>query len=82
VIFYHSPEQEHTARELIAELNAAGTWDAPIVTQVEPLERFWKAEDYHQGYFRANPYQPYCQAVVGPKVAKFRQRFAGLLEGI
>ena len=78
-IFYHGPEQERVAREVIAELNAEGVFDAPIVTQVEPLDRFWKAEDYHQGYYRANPYQPYCQAVVGPKVAKFRKRFAGLL---
>src|SRR5262249_3620472 len=53
-IFTHSPEQEETAREVIAELQAAGIWDAPIVTQVEPLDRFWKAEDYHQGYFRDN----------------------------
>jgi peptide-methionine (S)-S-oxide reductase len=78
-IFFHSPEQERTARELIAELNTAEIWNAPIVTEVVPIEHFWKAEDYHQGYFRANPYQGYCQAVVGPKVIKFRKRFAGLL---
>lgn len=78
-IFSHSPQQEATARAVLAELQAAGLWDAPIVTQVVPLERFYKAEDYHQGYFRGNPYQPYCQAVVAPKVVKFRQRFAKLL---
>ena len=78
-IFYHSPEQKRVAEELIAELNAAGIWDRPIVTQVVPFEKFYRAEDYHQGYFRANPGQPYCQAVVAPKVAKFRKRFAAKL---
>jgi peptide-methionine (S)-S-oxide reductase len=80
-IFYHSPEQEKTAREVIAAVKAEGVYDAPIVTEVVPLEKFWKAEDYHQGYFRANPYQGYCQAVVAPKVVKFRKRFADLLRG-
>jgi peptide-methionine (S)-S-oxide reductase len=78
-IFYHSPEQQRTAQELIAELNAAGIWPQPIVTEVAPLARFYKAEDYHQGYFRQNPEQPYCQAVVGPKVAKFRKQFLARL---
>jgi peptide-methionine (S)-S-oxide reductase len=76
-IFYHSPEQKQTAEQTIAELNAAGIWPRPIVTQVEPLEKYYPAEDYHQGYYRANPTQPYCQAMVAPKVAKFRQHFAG-----
>jgi peptide-methionine (S)-S-oxide reductase len=79
VILYHSPEQKQTAEQVIAELNAAGIWDRPIVTQVVPFDAFYKAEDYHQGYFRANPRQPYCMAVVGPKVAKFRKQFAGKL---
>ena len=78
-IFTHSPEQEQTARQVIAELQAAKLYDTPFVTQVAPLDRFWPAEDYHQGYFRDNPYQPYCQAVVAPKVVKFRKRFADLL---
>src|SRR5262249_6887761 len=60
-IFYHSPQQKQSAEQVIKELNAAKVWDAPIVTEVVPFERFYKAEDYHQGYFRANPYQPYCQ---------------------
>src|SRR5262245_17318623 len=77
-IFTHAPEQEQTAREVIAAVQAAGIWGAPIVTQVQPLDRFFKAEDYHQGYFRVNSYQPYCQAVVAPKVVKFRQRFKDL----
>jgi peptide-methionine (S)-S-oxide reductase len=78
-IFYHSPEQKRVAEERIAELNAAGIWDRPIVTQVVPLEAFYPAEDYHQGYYRGHPGQPYCQAVISPKVAKFRKQFADKL---
>jgi peptide-methionine (S)-S-oxide reductase len=80
-IFFASPEQEQVARQRIAELNAAQIWDAPLVTEVVPLQKFYPAEDYHQGYFRANPAQPYCQAVVSPKVAKFRKHFADKLKG-
>jgi len=80
-IFYHTPQQKEIAERRIAELNAAGVWDAPVVTEVVPFQAFYKAEDYHQGYFRANPYQPYCQAVVSPKVAKFRKRFTARLKG-
>jgi peptide-methionine (S)-S-oxide reductase len=79
-IFYHSPQQQQTAQQLIDELNQADIWSRPIVTQVLPFPTFWKAEDYHQGYFRANPNQPYCQAVVGPKVAKFRKHFVSKLK--
>ena len=79
-IFYTSPEQKHTAEAKIAQLTAAGLFERPIVTQVAPLERFYQAEDYHQGYFRANPGQPYCQAVVSPKVAKFRKEFSAKLK--
>ena len=81
-IFYHSPEQKSVAEEVIAELTAEGIWRKPIVTEVVPLTEFYKAEDYHQGYFRANPGQPYCAAVVAPKVAKFRQKFAVAAEGV
>ena len=80
VIFYHTPEQQETANRRIAELNAAKIWNGPIVTQLSPFTMFYKAEDYHQGYFRGNPAQPYCQAVVSPKVAKFRKQFAGRLK--
>jgi peptide-methionine (S)-S-oxide reductase len=80
VIFYHSAEQKQTAEALIAELNAAGIWDRPIVTEVVPLERFYAAEDYHQEYFRNNPGQPYCQMVVAPKVVKFRKQFLAKLK--
>ncbi len=80
-VFYHSPEQREVAQQLIAELNAAKIWNSPIVTQVVPFERFYPAEDYHQGYFRANPSQGYCRAVISPKIAKFRKQFAAKLEG-
>ena len=79
-IFYHSPDQKRTAEEVIAELTAEQVWPDPIVTEVVPFERFYKAEDYHQGYYRANPTQPYCVAVVTPKVAKVRKKFAERLK--
>ena len=74
-IFYHTPAQRETAEQVIAELTAEGVWDAPVVTEVVPLEIFYPAEDYHQDYFERNPAQPYCRAVVAPKVAKFRKHF-------
>lgn len=74
VIFYHSPEQKQTAEQLIAELNGSGIWPRPFVTEVVPFQTWYPAEDYHQGYYRNNPEQGYCQSVVGPKVAKFRQK--------
>ena len=76
VILCHSEAQGDEARRVLADLDAQGIWDAPLVTSVEPLDVFYPAEDYHHGYFRRNPAQPYCAAVVAPKVAKFRQRFA------
>ncbi len=79
-IFTHSPEQQATAHEVIAELNASGTWDAPIVTEVTPFRAFYRAEDYHQDYFLNNDRQPYCRAVVAPKVAKFRKQYAAQLK--
>ncbi len=81
VIFYHSAEQQQAAVTRIAELNAAHIWNAPVVTEVVPFEGFYPAEDYHQNYFQQNPGQPYCQAVVSPKVAKFRKQFASRLKG-
>jgi peptide-methionine (S)-S-oxide reductase len=74
-IFYHSPEQKATSEQVIGELNGAGIWNNPIVTEITPLTDFYPAEDYHQEYFANNAYQPYCQMVVAPKVAKFRQKF-------
>jgi peptide-methionine (S)-S-oxide reductase len=75
VIFYHSPQQKATAEAVMAELEAAGVWEAPIVTELKAFEAFYPAEDYHQEYFKRNPHQPYCSFVVAPKVAKFRQKF-------
>lgn len=80
VIFYHSPEQQQAAEQLIAELRETDPWGRPIVTELAPAPTFYKAEEYHQGYFRANPTQPYCQAVVAPKVAKMRKHFATKLK--
>ncbi|MEW6490400.1 MAG: peptide-methionine (S)-S-oxide reductase, partial [Thermodesulfobacteriota bacterium] len=64
-------------REVIEELGGQGLWGAPVVTEVAPLEAFYPAEAYHQDYFRKNPGQGYCRVVIAPKLAKFRQRFAG-----
>lgn len=77
IVLAHDDAQAETARTVIAELAAEGVWQAPIVTQVVPLERFWPAEAHHQHYFARNPRQAYCQVVVEPKVAKYRQKFAG-----
>jgi len=81
VIFYHSPEQQTVAEQVIRDLATAGIWDAPIVTQVTPLEAFYPAEGYHQGYYERNPNQPYCRVVVAPKVAKARAKFLAKLKG-
>ena len=80
VIFYHSEEQKRVAHEVISEITAEGVYDAPIVTEVTAFDKFWPAEDYHQEYLANNPTQPYCAAVVAPKVAKFRQKFTARLK--
>ncbi len=79
-IFYHDDEQKAIAEEVIGELNAQEIWDSPIVTEVTKFDKFYMAENYHQEYFVNNPYQPYCQAVVAPKVAKFRKHFLDMLK--
>jgi peptide-methionine (S)-S-oxide reductase len=76
VIFYNDDEQRSTAEQVIRELDAARIWDDPIVTEVQPASPFYRAEEYHQNYFRDNPRQPYCTFVVAPKVRKFREKFA------
>ena len=73
-IFYHSAEQKATAEQVMREVGASGVWDAPLVTELVPAPTFYPAEDYHQDYFARNPAQAYCQAVVAPKVAKFRKQ--------
>jgi peptide-methionine (S)-S-oxide reductase len=77
-IFFNSPEQETVARQVVAEM--ANVWDAPIVTEVTPAVTWYKAEAYHQDYFRQHPLQGYCAFVVAPKVSKFRKTFANRLK--
>jgi len=79
-IFYHDNEQKKTAQQVIIQLNAAKVFPARIVTKLEPATVFYPAEDYHQDYFAINGYQPYCQAVIAPKVAKVRKVFKDLLK--
>jgi peptide-methionine (S)-S-oxide reductase len=74
-VFFESQEQERAAREKIAALEAEHVWDDPIVTEVAPLTEFWPAETYHDNYFARNPQNPYCAAVIAPKVAKARKYF-------
>ncbi len=80
VIFAQSPEQRKVAESVIAELNAARLWRDPIVTEIADAAPFYPAEQYHQEYFTRNGRQPYCQAVVAPKVAKFRKQFLDRLK--
>ena len=79
-VFYHSEEQKQAAHEVIDEIAKAGIYDKPIVTEVTAFDKFWPAENYHQEYFANNPNQPYCAAVVAPKVAKFRKQFVDRLK--
>jgi peptide-methionine (S)-S-oxide reductase len=78
-VFYHGEEQRATAEQVMREIEAAGIWDAPLVTELAPLDKFYPAEDYHQEYFKRNPKQPYC-SMVAPKVAKFRKKYADRLK--
>jgi peptide-methionine (S)-S-oxide reductase len=80
IILYTDPRQENTARDYIEKLEEEGIFAGPIVTQVEPLESYYSAEDYHQEYYENNPDQPYCSIVVGPKVEKFEEKFADLIK--
>ena len=75
VIFHHTDGQRETALDLIRGLDKDGPWVDPIVTEVAPLEVFYPAEEYHDRYFERNGEQPYCQVVIAPKIAKFRERF-------
>jgi len=79
-IFCHSDEQRVIAQEVMARIGAAKLWREPIVTEIAPASRFWVAENYHQDYFARNPRQPYCMAVVDPKVSKFRKHFRDRLK--
>jgi peptide-methionine (S)-S-oxide reductase len=80
-IYFTTPEQAQVAHDLIDELTAAKAFGQPIVTEVLALANYSAAEDYHQDFFARNPTQGYCLAVAAPKVAKFRQTFARLVQG-
>jgi peptide-methionine (S)-S-oxide reductase len=79
-IFYHTPEQKQAAEEVIEAVGSGKVWDDPIITEVTPAATFYPAEDYHQEFFKRNPHQGYCMAVVSPKVSKFRQKFSAKLK--
>ena len=80
VIFYRDEKQKMAAEQAIRQVGASGTWNKPIVTQVVPFDAFYKAEEYHQDYFKRNPRQPYCQIVIAPKVAKLREHYRDKLK--
>jgi peptide-methionine (S)-S-oxide reductase len=79
VVYYHDEAQQLIAKDIKEKLDASGAWSNPIVTEISPLINYYSAEDYHRDYFAINPDQPYCAAVVRPKVEKFRKVFAGKL---
>jgi peptide-methionine (S)-S-oxide reductase len=74
-IFYNNQTQKETAEKLIVELNQEEIWNRPIVTTVEPLKVFYNAETYHKDYYKKHPKEPYCQAVIAPKIAKLQAHF-------
>lgn len=76
VIFYQNEIEKTKAEKALEISENSGLWKGKYVTEILPLNQFWKAEDYHQGYFQDNPNQPYCSAVVAPKIAKFRKYFS------
>jgi peptide-methionine (S)-S-oxide reductase len=80
VIFFHDEEQRKIAEAVKVKLEAGHVFDAPIVSAIEPLKNFFPAEDEHRNYYASNPDQPYCQAVISPKLAKFRQHYAHLIK--
>ncbi|MHA1951165.1 MAG: peptide-methionine (S)-S-oxide reductase MsrA [Candidatus Thorarchaeota archaeon] len=81
-IFYHSEEQREIAEMVKNKLDESGTWKNPIVTEIVPYEKFFKAEDYHQNYYKTNPNQGYCRMVIAPKLKKFEKVFKLKLSGL
>tara|TARA_B100001245_G_C22761627_1_gene368482 strand:- start:94 stop:678 length:585 start_codon:yes stop_codon:yes gene_type:complete len=79
-IFYHDAEQHQAAGDTIRNISRIGVWSDPLVTEITEASVFYKAEAYHQNYFKNNPVQPYCQFVVAPKVAKFRKQYVSRLK--
>jgi peptide-methionine (S)-S-oxide reductase len=80
IILYHDEAQKQVAEQVIDEINQGGIWGKPVVTEVVPLETFFKAEEYHQEYYKKNPYAGYCQVVIRPKVSKFRKHYKDRLK--
>ena len=79
-IYFHTPEQQQVAQAMLEQLAQERVFDAPLTTELLPEQNFWPAENYHHQYYARNPGQGYCAAVVGPKVAKFRQTFTQFLK--
>ena len=75
IILYHSEQQRVSAEKSKHDTDASGLWPNPIVTEISPFTMFYKAEDYHQNFYRDNPYQPYCLAIIDPKISKLRKEF-------
>ena len=80
VVFYHNEGQAELAKNIKSSLTEQNVWDAPIVTEISPFDRFYAAENYHKDYLKNNPTNMYCQAVVRPKMEKFKLVFAELLK--
>lgn len=80
VVFYHDESQKQQAEQIIAEIEQMEIWPDPVVTEIEAINNYWQAEDYHQDYFKQNPQNQYCNMVVAPKLAKFKQKFASKLK--
>ncbi|WP_390904964.1 peptide-methionine (S)-S-oxide reductase MsrA [Xanthocytophaga flava] len=79
-IFYHNAEQKQLAEKYKKELDASKAFDDPIVTEITPFSKFYKAEDYHQNYYNQNGEQPYCRMVIRPKIEKFKKVFSQKLK--
>lgn len=79
-VFYHSEEQKEAAEKYKSELNRQNVYNKPVVTEITPFDKFYKAEDYHQNYYANNPTQGYCQMVIVPKLEKFRKVFKDKLK--
>ncbi len=82
IILYHDETQKAIAEKSKQETDASGLWPYPIVTEIVPLRQFYPAEDYHQDYYRRNPYQPYCRVVIDPKIQKLRKEFPTKLKEV
>ncbi len=80
VVFYHNEQQKNLAIGKITMLNATGNWPTPIVTEVTPAQKFYVAEDYHQGYYETHGHTPYCNLTIAPKIEKVNERFKHLLK--